>query len=72
MMEPLFVNSFPNKFSSETTKPTEEGLGVPVVIPEQKNYFYSDSSKYTICKRNALGILEDGTLMTKISRFRTS
>ena len=61
-----FVCEFvPNKFSSETTKPTEEGLGIPVVIPEQKNYFYSDTSKYTICKRNALGILEDSTLMTK-------
>jgi hypothetical protein len=55
----------PNKFNSETTKPTNIGLGIPVVMPKEKNFFYSDSSEYTICRRKALGIVEDSTLMSK-------
>ena len=55
----------PNSFNSSTVKPTVKGLGVPVVIPSGKNFFYSDTSEYTICKRKALGIEEDSTLMTK-------
>ena len=55
----------PNSFNSGNVKPTKKGLGVPVVIPSGKNFFYSDTSEYTICKRKALGIQEDSTLMTK-------
>ena len=36
---------------------------MPIVFPGEKNFFYSDSTEYTICTRNALGIAEDSTLM---------
>ena len=55
----------PNRFNSSAVKPTKNGLGVTVIIPSGKNFFYSDTSEYTICKRKALGIQEDSTLMTK-------
>tara|TARA_B100001287_G_scaffold276845_1_gene290007 strand:+ start:4842 stop:5420 length:579 start_codon:yes stop_codon:yes gene_type:complete len=52
----------PNQFSAKNTKPTEAGLAKPIHFPTAKNLFYSDSSKYTICQRKALGIEEDSVL----------
>ena len=54
----------PNSFNSSTTTPTRNGLGVPLIIPNKKNFFYSDTTEHTICKRKALGIEEDSTLMS--------
>ena len=61
-----FVCEFvPNSFTSSNVTPTQKGLGVPLVFPDKKNFFYSDTSQYTICKRKALGIEQDSTLQSK-------
>lgn len=70
----LYDDSFlcelvPNQYSSKNVAPSKKGLGKPVRFPGEGNFFYSDSSRHTICKRKALGIIEDSTLM---SYFRTS
>ena len=59
----------PNSFNSKNVQPSQKGFGIPLVVPNKKNFFYSDTSQYTICKRKALGIEEDSTLM---SRFLSS
>ena len=70
----LYDDSFicelvPNQYSSKNVVPSKKGKGKPVRFPVERNFFYSDSSRYTICKRKALGIIEDSTLM---SYFRKS
>ena len=63
--EAFVCELIPNVFSSSSAKPEQKGLGYPIVYPNKKNFFYSDTSAHTICKRKALGILEDSTLMSK-------
>ena len=70
----LYDDSFiceliPNQYSSKNAAPSNKGYGKPVRFPKEGNFFYSDSTRYTICKRKALGIIEDSTLM---SYFRQS
>jgi hypothetical protein len=59
----------PNVFTSKKAKPEKKGFGYPIVYPDRKNFFYSDTSAHTICERKALGIADDSTLMSKFISF---